>query len=101
MIARSVSILPRRSRSNGRFGRLGAGGRRASETETFVVSAVTTKDGSEGSPSSAGVTPQGVELRHLRYFVAVGGARSVPPAGAQRFLPAPALDPHVPGSAGV
>jgi hypothetical protein len=43
----------------------------------------------DSGPDPGGVTPQGVELRHLRYFVALADAGTFTQAAEQMFLGQP------------
>jgi Bacterial regulatory helix-turn-helix protein, lysR family len=51
--------------------------------------------GSAERPDSGGVPPQGVERRHLRYFVAVANAGTFTQAAEQMFIAQPTLSQQI------
>jgi hypothetical protein len=51
--------------------------------------------GSAERPDSGGVTPQGVELRHLRYFVTLADAGTFTQAAEQMFIAQPTLSQQI------
>ena len=51
--------------------------------------------GSAERPDSGGVTPQGVELRYLRYFVALADAGTFTHAAEQMFIAQPTLSQQI------
>ena len=59
------------------------------------MSTITAREGAEGLPSLERVTSQGVELRHLRYFVAVVDAGTFTHAAEQMFVAQPTLSQQI------